>query len=210
MTVMTEPEVVENPLNIPQEIVLLGRKFSPAKNMTLERDMYVMSLMKSANIAKLFERKGNSPTFELDELAEAIIVAAFESGKMFEMTAAILDEEGVKWTRAGSVKLADWMSEITDREAKDILMQYIAVVILGFFLNGPGFSATLEESLALAAKAETLNAGSETSEPPKNESKESDNGELHEEPVTSVSGENSSDTSEDSIPTDTTPSSSGT
>lgn len=209
MTVMTEP-TTDDVLSVPEVIELLGRKFRSAKDLTLERDMYIMSLMRAAKIADLFDRKDKpSVTFDLDELAEQIIVAAFESGKMFEITAAVLDEEGVKWTRSGSIKNAQWLSEITEKKSKDTIMQYIAVIILAFFMKGPAFSATLSESLTLVAKSQTANAGSETSEVPMNENEPSADVASPEAPSTSEIGANLSDTSLHMIPTDTKPSSSG-
>lgn len=208
MTVMTEPVSTEV-LNLPTQIELLGRRFVPAQHMTIERDMYVMSLMRKAKITELFNRKDKSPTFELDDLAEQIIIAAFESGKIFEMTAAVIDEVGVKWTMSGSVLLADWLSKIEDQGAKNTLMQYIAAVILGFFLNGPGFSATLSESLALAAKQAEKSGESETSEPQPSATEPTDDGELNAEPTILVNGEDLSGSSPDSTPSDTMPSSSG-
>lgn len=208
MTVMTEP-TADDVLSVPEVIELCGRTFRPAKNLTLERDMYIMALMRAAKITELFDRKDKSPTFDLDELAEQIIVAAFESGKMFEMTAAVMDEDGVKWTRAESVKNAQWMSEITEEKSKNILMQYIAVIILAFFMKGPAFSATLSESLTLVAKSQTANAGSETSEVPMNEPQHGEGAESPEELSTSEIGANLSDTLLHTIPTDMKPSSSG-
>src|ERR1044071_916338 len=131
MTVMTEPSA-EEVLNVPTEFQLLGRTFFPVKNPTLERDMYIMHLMRAAKITDILNRK-ETPT-DIDELSEKIILTAFESGKMFEMTAAVLDESGVKWTRDGSVKLAQWLSEITDPTAKALLMDFIAMIVLAFFM----------------------------------------------------------------------------
>lgn len=208
MTTMTEP-TADDVLSVPEVIELMGRKFRPAKDLTLERDMYIMSLMRSAKITDLFDRKDKGPTFDLDELAEQIIVAAFESGKMFEMTAAVLDEDGVKWTRAASVQNAQWMSEITEKQSKDTLMQYIAVIILAFFMKGPAFSATLSESLALVAESQTANAGSETSEVPMNVPQHGEGAESPEALSISETGVNSSATLPDLTPNDTKPSSSG-
>lgn len=201
MTVAAEP--VQDALGLPTFITLLGRKFAPSKHMTIDRDMYVMSLMRKANITKLFERKDRSPTFELDALAEEILTAAFDSGKMFEMTAAVIDEDGVKWTREGSIKLAQWLSEIEDQEAKQTLMQYIAAVILGFFVNGPAFSTTLEESLRLAAQGNlTESAGPETSAAPPSEPLPDASKEPTVEPTITVNGEPSLGSSETTTPSD--------
>ena len=206
MTVMTEP-TAESILNVPDEFELLGRTFSPAKDMTLDRDIYIMSIMRAAKITDLFDRK-NGATADLDDLSEAIIVAAFESGKMFEMTAAVLDEKGVKWTKAGSLKTAEWLSQITERKSKDMLMDFIAIIVLAFFMKGRGFSQTLSESLTLAAN-QSGSAASTISEAPRNEPSHDEGAESPEELSTSATGANLSDTLLHTIPTDTNPSSDG-
>lgn len=130
---MTAP-TLDQPLTA-QPITVGGRTFRPSTSTTFKQDIYVMSLVDEAGldgIAKQF-KEGN---FDIDDVAQKIIITAFTRGKLFELLGAVMEEEGVAWSIEASKANAEFFAGLRAMEDKTALRGSIVAVILGFFVSG--------------------------------------------------------------------------
>jgi hypothetical protein len=125
------------------EITVQGRTFRPAKRTTIAQDMYARKMLKVAGL-ETFVQHINLRTFDLDELAEEIILTAYETGVLFNVLAGLLVEDGVQWTRERAEETALFFEQVSDPDDKNALLQPIAGVVLSFFVNAIGSIETSE------------------------------------------------------------------
>jgi hypothetical protein len=114
------------------EIVVAGRKFTPSVNTTFEQDLYVMDRMRAGGLNGL--QTEVTTEGELNELAQEILIQSYRSGKLFELLAGVLEEEGKEWSPESADENAIMFSKLTDPEDKKALHGSLVGVVLSFFV----------------------------------------------------------------------------
>lgn len=135
---MTSPETQSV---APKAIVIDGRTFRPLTETTYEQDMVIMQLLSDAGLLE-YARNFNPIEGKLDKVAEDIVIAAFRSGKIFEILAATLVEENHVWSRNQIIVNGQFFSQLTKRKDKDALRGALVGVLFGFFVSGVASSVT--------------------------------------------------------------------
>lgn len=133
-------EVREATKLLPDSITVAGRTFYPTQNTTFEQDIYLMSLMTETGIDKIAATV--TEEMKLNQVAQKVIAAAYNSGKLFLILAAGMLEAGKKWNKPESEALAQWLADLDQPEDKAKLHGLIATAVLGFFLIAVGSSKT--------------------------------------------------------------------
>lgn len=113
-----------------------GRHFYVTRDTTYEQDMYVMSVMRKAGLEKLAAEFDMTNVEGFDEVAQSLVVTAFENGQLFRMLGGILEEDGFEWTPEEADENAIFFSQLRDKEDKEALRGSMVAAILGFFVNG--------------------------------------------------------------------------
>jgi hypothetical protein len=170
----------------PPELEVGGKFFLTKFETTFEQDLHIMSVIREAGLDKL-GAEIDFTTAEMSDIASRIIIKAFASGKLFDLLGAILCERGKEWSMDLARDQGLFFSRLKKPEDKKALHGAIVMVILGFFVSGLMSSKTSQVSLT---PAQEYDAGQMQ---PKTEEQE-----------TSDSGDQSSESSPDSIPQDTT------
>lgn len=136
-----------------EDIVVAGRTFRLSVATTFKQDMYIWQLQQDADIASILQAF-DPATMELTEIAEAIIMKAYASGKLFDLLGAVTEEDNSKWSIADAKERAEFFAELTAAEDKDKLKKAMAAIILGFFVSGLLSSRTSKSSLTVAPSAD--------------------------------------------------------
>lgn len=126
-------------------IVIEGRTFRGSVSTTFEQDIYIMQVLEEAGLSDL------ASTFDITkddigDIQSRVIIKAFSSGKLFDLLAASLEEEGVKWTVHRAKENAKFFANIRKTEDKKNLRGSIVGVVLGFFVSGLLSSKTFQKS----------------------------------------------------------------
>lgn len=129
-------------------LTIAGRLFRPATKTTFRRDLFVMATTKAAGVEAA--TAGFAVGDDLSKLAESIIVTAFQSGSLFLLLAALLDEDDVEWTEATAHATAQFFADLSDEDDKRALHSSIVGVLMGFFVSGVGSLATSPTSSDVA------------------------------------------------------------
>lgn len=153
-----------------EPLVIQGRVFVPVEKTTFEQDMYIMSRMRKAKIDSLLQTTGIDPT-SLSKVGESILIAAYETGMLFELIGALYNEKGKKWTPEGAKERAEFFAGLDDQEDKAKTTNTIATIIISFFVSAERLS---EISKSYSPESETppsepSEAEPSISDPPKNE-----------------------------------------
>lgn len=134
-------EKIESPV-----VEVAGRKFRGVTNTTFKQDMLIMQILHEAGLRELAE-KYDVLKDDLGSVAESVIVAAYKSGKLFDLLGAVMIENGQKWTLKSAKTNSEFFAELTAPEDKQALKGSIVAVILGFFVSGLFVSRTSQISL---------------------------------------------------------------
>jgi hypothetical protein len=118
-----------------QPITVGGRTFRPSASTTFKQDIFVMSLVTEAGLEDI-AAKFKEGNFDIDEVAQKIIITAFTRGKLFELLGAVMEEEGTDWTIERAKANAEFFANLRSTEDKLALRGSIVAVILGFFVSG--------------------------------------------------------------------------
>lgn len=123
------------------ELTLSGRVFRKARTTTIDQDAYVMKRMREFGLVEM------ASTFdpvkdELDDFSQQLLMAAFETGKLYEVLAGVLIEEGVVWSRAVAKQNAEFFATLTDKDDKAQLFSSIASVLVDFLVYAAVWSKT--------------------------------------------------------------------
>jgi hypothetical protein len=94
-----------------------------------------MSLVTEAGLEDI-AAKFKEGNFDIDEVAQKIIITAFTRGKLFELLGAVMEEEGTDWTIERAKANAEFFANLRSTEDKLALRGSIVAVILGFFVSG--------------------------------------------------------------------------
>lgn len=122
-------------VDLTEGVVIGGRKFRQATDMTFEQELYVMSVVTEAGLIDL-KTDGTASEAGLTETVMSVIVKAYSSGKLMILLASLLQEEGTDWSIPMVEANAVWFSSLKDRESKDALLQVMTMALLAFFESG--------------------------------------------------------------------------
>ncbi len=125
-----------------EPIVVAGRSFRPAVNTTFEQDFFIMERVGESGADRI-EVKDNS---DLTALGTKIILDAYRTGKLFELVAGMMVEDGVKWTKQSAMENAEFFGNLTDTADKRALQDALVGVLLSFFVNAADFSVSSQKS----------------------------------------------------------------
>jgi hypothetical protein len=142
---MTAPSLLDQATTVPP-ITVAGRTFRASTSTTFKQDIYVMSLVTDSGLEDI-ATKFKAGNFDIDVVAQQIIIQAFTRGKLFELLGAVMEEEGVDWTIERAKANAEFFASLRASEDKVALRGSIVAVILGFFVSGLLASRTLTTSL---------------------------------------------------------------
>jgi hypothetical protein len=142
MTIMTEDVDLSAAGTI---LTVAGRTFRPCASTTFEQDIWIMSMLRDAGIMKAGEsfQPGKE---DLSEIATAVVMQAFTSGKLFEILAGTLEEIGVVWSIPTARANAQFFAQLTAPEDKAALNGSIVGALMGFFISGALSSVTSQKS----------------------------------------------------------------
>lgn len=152
-------------------IVLSGRIFKKAESTTIDQDAYVIQRMRAAGISDL-AAKFDPKKQGLESFAEELLLAAFESGQLFEILAGTLVEEGVPWSRATAKANAEFFLTLKDKADKEAIYDRMAQVILDFLVVAAAWSNSSRKSSQLGGQSlvQNLNRNSEETQSSTSES----------------------------------------
>lgn len=112
-----------------------GRKFTAVSDTSFEQDILIMQLLHESGLRQIAE-KFNIVKDDLSDVSQEVIIAAFKSGKLFQLLGAVMVEDGKEWTLESAKANADFFAKLSSREDKSALKGSIVSVILGFFVSG--------------------------------------------------------------------------
>ncbi len=138
------------------KIVIANRTFHPATKTTFNQDLYVLELIEGAEVEALTKATKDN----LEDAALKVLTRATKSGKLFLLLAALIVEEGTKWTVESSKANAEFFGNLDEPADKEQLHGAIVGVLLSFFVNAEAFSKT---SLKSSPAVERSRAPSSTS-----------------------------------------------
>lgn len=142
----TTPQATEELAKLQASVTVAGRKFNAVTNTTFKQDMLIMQILHEAGLRELAE-KFDVLKDDLGAVAENVIIAAYKSGKLFELLGAVMIEEGQPWTTESAKTNSEFFANLTSSEDKQALKGSIVAVILGFFVSGLFVSRTSQISL---------------------------------------------------------------
>lgn len=128
-----------------ERLTIGGRVFQRATVTTLDQDAYVMQRMRAfglAEMASAFDPK----TGHMEDFGEKVLLAAFESGQLYEILGGTLVEEGVKWSRAVATANASFFASVTGRNDKQTIYGTTSAILLDFLLVAATLSPTFLRS----------------------------------------------------------------
>lgn len=141
-----------------EPIVVSGRTFYPATDTTFEQDFFILDRIGETGMERMELTKDS----DLAEVSMDIILSAYRSGKLFELLAGMVKEEGVPWTPEGAIENARFFATLTDQKDKDAIRNSLVGALLGFFVNAVNFSA-----ISLKSLPETESTAPAPAPPPK-------------------------------------------
>lgn len=141
-----------------------GRTFRPSQKTSFKQDFYVMERMELAKIDQMvagFTKEGNA-----EEYAQQLLIAAYKSGKLFEILAGVMVEDGTKWTEEAALANAEFFEYLEEEEEKEQITQSLAAVVLGFFTHAGLSSRTSKSASGSPREGLTLHPGKKFTEAP--------------------------------------------
>lgn len=132
-----------------EPIVVAGRTFRPATNTTFEQDLFIMERV-DATGADSLELKGEN---DLTAFAQKTILDAYRSGKLFELVAGMLVEDGKEWSPEAAKVNALFFAGLRDKADKEALHESMVAALLSFFLNAVSSFSTSPNSLEGASES---------------------------------------------------------
>lgn len=124
-----------------------GRRFRVARNPTFEQDLMISSILMDLGLDDLDPKdaiaKGGK---QLKSEVKNVIVRAYESGRLFELTAAVLEEVGTEWARECVLPNSEFFRTLRDREDKQKLNALQSSMLVGFWLGALASSVTSTSS----------------------------------------------------------------
>lgn len=130
-----------------EAIVLGGRTFRKASVTSLDQDAYVMKRMRSVGLIDMvatFDPKKD----DLNRFSEELLMAAFESGLLYQILGGTLVEDGVTWSRDVAAANAGLFAGLTNNDEKVRLYEGIASILIDFLLSAANWSKTSPKSSA--------------------------------------------------------------
>ena len=115
--------------------VVAGRTFRRPATTTFAHDAYTMKQLHGSGLFVAMQNFDMLQSPTMDELTTAIVIEAFSSGKLFQLLAAVLVEDGVKWSPAVADDVAMFFENLTDIQDKATLREAIPWVLLNFFIG---------------------------------------------------------------------------
>lgn len=116
-------------------VEVAGRRFTAVSDTSFEQDIWIMQLLQESGLRQMAE-KFNVVSDDLSNVSQEVIIAAFRSGKLFQLLGAVMVEDGKEWTLESAKANADFFAKLTSREDKNAMRASIVSVILGFFVSG--------------------------------------------------------------------------
>jgi hypothetical protein len=150
---MSPTAVPKLPIELP--IVIAGRAFAPATDMTYEHDLYSVQLISEAGLEKLYEEINPLETADLSDTAKHLVLQAFATGKLFRLLATLLVEEGTEWSYAECDKNEEFFKKLKSREDKKALQSSIVLIIFSFIVSGV-LSSRISRNYSLKPSATPL------------------------------------------------------
>ncbi len=118
-------------------ITLSGRKFSRAKKLTFEHFNYRVETVKRSGVIEVFRAyHADMDPDEFDIFLALLIGRAAGAGKLYELYACLLIEEGVQWSPELQKTAPAFFSRLDSPEDQLTLMNILLWLLLDFFLNG--------------------------------------------------------------------------
>lgn len=115
-------------------VVVAGRRFRRAATTTFEHDAYTMRQLRDSGLLTV-ARRFDPLHDDLTDLTTTVIVDAFSSGKLFTLLAAVLVEDGVKWSLDVAAANAAFFQNLSEPIDKAALREILPWALLNFFLN---------------------------------------------------------------------------
>lgn len=127
-------------------LTIAGRTFRPAMDMTFEHDLWTLKQLRASGIDKAI-RTWDPMQEEMPEFISELLVAGYETGTLWRIFAAILQEDGVPWTPTSAEQTADFFRTLTDPAGKKALQGSLIGVLFAFFLSSSAGMETLRSSI---------------------------------------------------------------
>jgi len=121
-------------VDLTEGVVIGGRTFRQAADMTFEQELYVMSVVTDAGLHDI--ETDDKSEAGMTESVMKVITKAYSSGKLMLLLAALLQEDGTDWSIPMVEANALWFASLKDRESKDTLLQVMTLALLAFFEKG--------------------------------------------------------------------------
>lgn len=115
-------------------------------NTTIERDVYIMTKARAANLDGFRADVDFESAPEVEAILREILGRILDSGMFFDMLSGLLVIDGEEWSPQGAVKAKEVFRSVKDKETKDKMLHACAKLVLGFFIGAVGASTPSRKS----------------------------------------------------------------